>query len=335
LYRYILAREAAGGRGAGLEEALAAAGAKVLDAALRQSAGAGGSGGGGGGGGSAHTAREALGSLLSTDLTRAAASGRAGAEAYQALLRGHALGYAARHEGFVGGDGGSGSNGHEALAAVLTSLARSKARLEEVEKRHARAAEAAAKRAADVRARLGRLEHEVRAVETISFGAEEDDEARGTAAGAEAARRAAGVREELGDAEAAEARAAADAEAEKAALLAAMRSQFRREWSTHPRIPGSRGAIAAAAAAAAAATVAAAAAAAAATSTPTRAPAPAPNASPGATPATPAAAVSPGGGGGDARAPDTSATCKAGLYKFANPVDPQLERRLVTQPSNL
>eukprot|EP00740_Mantoniella_antarctica_P009024 CAMPEP_0181383894 /NCGR_PEP_ID=MMETSP1106-20121128/21636_1 /TAXON_ID=81844 /ORGANISM="Mantoniella antarctica, Strain SL-175" /LENGTH=72 /DNA_ID=CAMNT_0023503651 /DNA_START=1 /DNA_END=216 /DNA_ORIENTATION=- len=46
-------------------------------------------------------------------------------------------------------------------------------------------------------------------------------------------REAACAREALAEAELAEARMAQEAQAEKAPLLAAMRSQFRREWSSH------------------------------------------------------------------------------------------------------
>ena len=126
-------------------------------------------------------------------------------EAYESLLRGHALGYAARHGGFGCGDGVGRQNGHECLAAVLTSLARNKARLEEMEKRHARAADAAAKLTGEALLRSQtRRKEAVRLARGPNVCEEDDDGARSVAAAAEAeaARRAAIAREELAEAEA-------------------------------------------------------------------------------------------------------------------------------------
>ena len=103
-----------------------------------------------------------------------------------------------------GGGGCVGQNGHECLAAVLTSLARNKARLEEVEKRHARAADAAAKRTAEARLRSQtRREEAVQLARGPNVCEEDDDAVRSVAAAAEAeaARRAAIAREELAEAE--------------------------------------------------------------------------------------------------------------------------------------
>lgn len=218
----LLAREAAGSSmGGGLEKTLTEVGARILDAAMTAR-----------GVGRAHTARVALASLLSADLSRAASPGSAGADAYEALLRGRGLGYAVRHRGF--GDGMSNDNdsisGHEALAGVLDALQRSKARLELAERRHQRAAKAAAERTAGLRAQLERVEQE--AITTAMLGTEEDG---GILARAERAwEMVRATRGALADAEAAEARAAQEAEAERSPLIAEMRTQFQREWTISP-----------------------------------------------------------------------------------------------------